>query len=54
MGCKIGENVKKAKIVKVKKIYNFRKFVRDGRKHGPVKIYTPEEVRAFNVIRGLI
>jgi len=54
MGCNIGENVKKTKVVKFKKVYSFKKFVRDGRKHGPVKIYTPEEVRAFNIARGLI
>lgn len=54
MVCKIGDYVKKAKIVKVKKIYNFKKYVREIRKHGPVKIYTAAEVRAFNIARGLI
>jgi len=46
--------VKKTKVKKVKIAYTFKKFVRNTRKHGPVKIYTPEEVRAFNIARGLI
>lgn len=50
----VGIKSKKPKKVKPKKIYNFKKFVQDSRKHGPVKIYTPEEVRAFNIARGLI
>ena len=44
--------MKKPKVI-VKK-FNFKKFKREVRKHGPVKIYTPEEVRAFNIARGLI
>ncbi len=46
--------MKKTKVKKVKFIYSFKKYRRDSRKHGPVKIYTPEEVRAFNIARGLI
>jgi hypothetical protein len=46
--------VKKTKVKKVKLVYSFKKYVRETRKHGPVKIYTPEEVRAFNIARGLI
>ena len=50
----MGIKMKKPKKVKPKKIYNIKKFVQDVRKHGTVKIYTPEEVRAFNIARGLI
>ena len=25
-----------------------------SRRHGPMKIYTPEEIRAFSIARGLI
>jgi hypothetical protein len=50
----IGKIVKKTKVKKVKVVYSFKKFRRETRKHGPVKIYTPEEVRAFNIARGLI
>ena len=46
--------MKKSKVKKVKVVYSFKKFVRQTRKHGPVKIYTPEEIRAFNIARGLI
>ena len=46
--------MKKVKVKKIKFVYSFKKFQRDTRKHGPVKIYTPEEVRAFNIARGLI
>jgi len=46
--------VRKTKVKKVKTTYSFKKFRRQIRKHGPMKIYTPEEVRAFNIARGLI
>ena len=42
------------RINKVKFEYNFKKIRAEVRKHGPVKIYTPEEVRALNVARGLV
>ena len=48
------KTVKNTKFKKIKVVYSFKKFRRDTRKHGPVKIYTPEEVRAFNIARGLI
>jgi hypothetical protein len=47
--------MKKQKVIKViKPKFDFKKYLQDSRKHGPVKIYTPEEVRAFNIARGLI
>ena len=46
--------MKKPKVKNVKAVYSFKKFRRETRKHGPVKIYTPEEIRAFNIARGLI
>jgi hypothetical protein len=48
------ETVRKTKVKKTKVVYSFKKFRRETRKHGPVKIYTPEEVRLFNIARGLI
>ena len=39
---------------KVKFEYNYKKIRAEVRKHGPVKIYTPEEVRALNVARWLV
>ena len=46
--------MKKVKVEKFKTVFNFKKYVRETRKHGPVKIYTPAEVLAFNKARGLI
>lgn len=43
-----------SRVKKVKFEYNFKKIRAEVRKHGPVKIYTPEEVRALNVARGLV
>lgn len=42
------------RVNKVKFEYNFKKIRAEIKKHGPVKIYTPEEVRALNVARGLV
>jgi len=42
------------RVNKVKFEYNYKKIRAEVRKHGPVKIYTPEEVRALNIARGLI
>jgi len=42
------------RVNKVKFEYNYKKIRAEVRKHGPVKIYTPEEVRALNVARGLV
>jgi len=39
------------KIVRLKSI---REMQRESRKHGPVKIYTPDELIIFNIQRGLI
>lgn len=42
------------KIVRRRRWSSRNKLRLRARRHGPMRIYTPEEVRAFNIARGLI